>query len=132
MHSRESTLSSRRAVVEAHKYILCRFNADDRNEILLVRFEIVKVFNGGFYLLIDIHHLVTDGASIDIFMYQLCAKLDGQEIDPEEYNYYDCATDKHSRTEQMTFSPDVWHFQTKLHRSFRTFTVRISLTLKNP
>ena len=59
-----------------------------------VRFEIVRVLNGGLYLLMDMHHLVTDGASVDIFLHQLCAKLDGQDIHPEEYSYYDYAADE--------------------------------------
>lgn len=127
-------------VVEAHSYILCRFTANENNEIIqepipdftleipekemsaqdfesyckegfvrpfnlsegpLVRFEIVKVSDGGLYLLIDMHHLVTDGASIDIFLHQLCAKLDGQEIEREEYSYYDYAAD-----ERMTEGAD--------------------------
>ena len=59
----------------------------DLSEGPLVRFEIVRA--GGLYLLMDMHHLVTDGASIDIFLHQLCAKLDGQDIEPEEYTCYD-------------------------------------------
>ena len=59
-----------------------------------VRFEIVRVFDGGLYLLMDMHHLVTDGVSVDIFLHQLCAELDGQEIQPEEYTYYDYAADE--------------------------------------
>ena len=118
-------------VVEAHPYILCRFTANDRNEIVqepipdfrleipvkemtpqeyesyckegfvrpfnlsegpLARFEIVKA--DGLYLLMDMHHLVTDGASVDIFLHQLCAKLDGHEAGTEEYSYYDYAADE--------------------------------------
>ena len=67
----------------------------------LVRFEIVKVFDGGLYLLMDMHHLVTDGVSIDIFLHQLCAKLDGQDLEHEEYSYYDYAAD-----ERMTKGAD--------------------------
>ena len=127
-----------RGVVEAHPYILCRFTANDKNEIIqeaipdftldipekemsaqdyasyckegfvrpfnlaegpLVRFEIVK--SDGLYLLIDMHHLVTDGASVDIFLHQLCAKLDGHDIEREEYSYYDYADD-----ERMTEGAD--------------------------
>lgn len=120
-----------RGVVEAHPYILCRFTANENNEIIqeaipdftldipekemtpedyesyckegfvrpfslsegpLVRFEIVK--SDGLYLLMDMHHLVTDGASVDIFLQQLCEKLDGHEIETEEYSYYDYAADE--------------------------------------
>jgi len=65
----------------------------------LVRFEIVRA--DGLYLLMDMHHLVTDGASVDIFLQQLCAKLDGHDIEHEEYSYYDYAAD-----ERMTEGAD--------------------------
>lgn len=58
----------------------------------LVRFEIVKA--DGLYLLVDMHHLVTDGASVDIFLHQLCAKLDGHDIEKEAYSYYDYAAEE--------------------------------------
>ena len=40
------------------------------------------------YLLSDFHHLVFDGRSYDIFIQEICDALDGKEIAPEAYNYY--------------------------------------------
>ena len=54
-----------------------------------VRFEIVEA--EALYLLIDMHHLVSDGASMDIFFNQLCRALDGETIHGEAYTYYDFA-----------------------------------------
>ena len=52
-----------------------------------VRFEIVR--SGALYLFVDMHHLVSDGSSMDLFFGELCRALDGQEIAPESYSYYD-------------------------------------------
>ena len=40
------------------------------------------------YLLSDFHHLVFDGRSYDLFIQEVCAALEGKEIAPEAYNYY--------------------------------------------
>ena len=112
-------------VVGAHPYILCRFAADENNEVIqepipddaltvpivemtpeayearkaafvrpfdlekgpAVRFEIIRA--DALYLLADMHHLVSDGASMDIFFTQLCAALDGEAPQKEQFDYYD-------------------------------------------
>lgn len=58
----------------------------------LIRFEIVQA--DSLYLLLDIHHLISDGVSTDIFLSQLCVALDGKEIEAETYSYYDYAKDE--------------------------------------
>ena len=62
----------------------------DLQEGPLYRFEIVET-PSELHLLADFHHLVMDGASIDIFFNQLCQALDGQELEDETYNYYNFA-----------------------------------------
>ena len=52
----------------------------------LYRFEIVTT-GEHIYLLTDIHHLVIDGGSLDVFLRQLCALMDGEEIEPEDATY---------------------------------------------
>ena len=52
----------------------------------LYRFEIVTT-EKKVYLLMDIHHLVFDGASMDLFLNQLCASLDGKPIEHEAQSY---------------------------------------------
>ena len=53
---------------------------------LLFRFVIVRT-EENLYLLSDIHHLVCDGASYDLFIHEICDLLDGKEIEPEMCPY---------------------------------------------
>ena len=48
----------------------------------LYRFETVKT-DSGLHLLMDVHHLVFDGGSMDLFIHQLCSLLDGDAIEKE-------------------------------------------------
>ena len=52
----------------------------------LYRFEIV-VTEQQTYLLMDVHHLVFDGGSSDIFLQQLCSIMNGEAIEDEDQNY---------------------------------------------
>ena len=53
---------------------------------LLFRFFIVRT-EQHLYLLSDIHHLVCDGASYDLFIHEICDLLEGKEIEPEMCSY---------------------------------------------
>ena len=66
-----------------------------------VRFEIVKT--DGLVLLADMHHLVCDGASIDLFITQLCSALDGEAPEMESYSYYDFASEEKISPETEEF-----------------------------
>ena len=66
-----------------------------------VRFEIIKTDQ--LILLADMHHLVSDGASVDIFITQLAKALDGVDPEKEDYTYYDFVQD-----EEIT--PETEHF----------------------
>ena len=60
-----------------------------------VRFEIVKTDGSdSLILLADTHHLVSDGASVDLFISQLCSALDGAEPEKESYSYYDFVSEE--------------------------------------
>lgn len=59
----------------------------------LFRFELVEC-DQHFYLLTDIHHLVSDGGSENIFLQEICARLNGEETEAEEYTYLQFATDQ--------------------------------------
>ena len=52
----------------------------------LYRFEIVTT-ELHTYLLMDVHHLVFDGGSTDIFLQQLCSIMNGETIEDEDQNY---------------------------------------------
>ena len=52
----------------------------------LYRMEIVTTENR-VYLLADVHHLVFDGGSLDLFMNQLCDLMDGRDIEAEAFSF---------------------------------------------
>ena len=58
----------------------------------LFRYEVVS-HEGRCSLLGDVHHLVGDGSSIDLLDRQICAAVDGQAPQAEEYSYYDFVRD---------------------------------------
>ena len=74
----------------------------------LYRFEIVQTTEG-LYLLGDIHHLIFDGSSRDIFNRQLVEALDGKDIAAETYTLLDYATDEQAQdlTEAKAFFDDM-------------------------
>ena len=54
----------------------------------LYRFEIVTT-EKQIYLLMDVHHLIFDGGSVDIFLQQLCSIMNGEPIEDEDQKYGD-------------------------------------------
>ena len=60
---------------------------------LLCRFAIVRA-EEALYLYCDMHHLVCDGASYDVFFNELCALLDGGPIDKEMCSYAQFVADE--------------------------------------
>ncbi|MBR5394150.1 MAG: amino acid adenylation domain-containing protein [Bacteroidaceae bacterium] len=66
-----------------------------------VRFEIVKTDK--LTLLADTHHLVSDGASVDLLITQLTQALDGTVPQREDYTYYDFVRDEEITPETERF-----------------------------
>lgn len=72
----------------------------DLNKGPLFRFEIFEITNSpnsnlsSPTLYIDIHHLISDGASSNMIYHQICDVLDGKEIEPETYDYYQFVRDQ--------------------------------------
>ena len=54
----------------------------------LFRFEVV-CHDGICSLLIDVHHLIGDGYSVDLLAGQICEAIDGKAPEKEKYSYYD-------------------------------------------
>ena len=79
----------------------------------LFRAEVVKT-GDGLYLLTDFHHLVFDGRSLDIFMTELCAAVDGVDPVPEEYTYFDYAADQKASEEGEEFQAAAAFFQERM------------------
>ncbi len=75
----------------------------------LYRFEIVRTPQS-LYLLADIHHLIFDGSSRELFNSQLVEALEGKEIPAETYTLLDYAVDE--RAQDMTEAKD--YFDTLL------------------
>ncbi len=65
----------------------------------LYRFELVSTESAEYqHLLVDIHHLISDGYSWDLFVRQLCAALDGEEIEQEGFSPFE-ALDEEMRAD---------------------------------
>ena len=63
----------------------------------LIRAEIYSVTGGSNCLLVDIHHLVADGASLDLFLKQVLSVLEGSEAEGENCSYLDFAKDQNDK-----------------------------------
>ena len=67
----------------------------------LCRFALVQADR--LYLLMDVHHLVSDGMSMDLMLQELCKALDGESIEPESYTCFDFALEQHLDKENEKF-----------------------------
>ena len=74
-----------------------------RFEIILLRGTRNEEGETDLILLADTHHLVSDGASLDLFITQLCSVLDGSPIEQENYSYYDFVRDEEITPETESF-----------------------------
>ena len=79
----------------------------------LYRAEVVKT-PSGLYLLLDVHHLVFDGGSADLFIRQINAVLEGKSIENESYSYLDFVADQQRAEETDTFKQAQQFFAEKL------------------
>ena len=79
----------------------------------LYRFEVVKT-EQGLYLLMDVHHLVFDGGSADLFIRQINAVLEGKAIETESYSYLDFVADQQQAEQSDTFKAAQQFFAEKL------------------
>ena len=80
---------------------------------LLFRFAIVRT-EKNVYLLSDIHHLVCDGASYDLFIHELCDLLEGREIEPEMCSYPQFVAEQKAAQEGEAFKKAEAFFATCL------------------
>ena len=79
---------------------------------LLCRFSIVRT-EQALYLYCDMHHLVCDGASYDVFFNELCTLLDGGTIDKEMCSYAQFVADEQAaeKGEEYAAAKDFFHSQ---------------------
>ena len=79
----------------------------------LYRFEVVKT-GTGIYLLMDVHHLVFDGGSADLFIRQIGLALDGNSVEKENYTYLDFVDDQQKAEDSDTFRASAQFFAERL------------------
>ena len=79
---------------------------------LLCRFSIVRT-EQALYLYCDVHHLVCDGASYDVFFNELCALLNGETIDREMCSYAQFVADEQAAVtgEEYAAAKEFFHSQ---------------------
>ena len=80
---------------------------------LLCRFTIAKT-EEALYLFSDIHHLVCDGASYDVFYNELCALLDGESIEPEMCSYAQFVADEQAAKDGAEYTAAKEFFHSRL------------------
>ncbi|MBR4519856.1 MAG: amino acid adenylation domain-containing protein [Paludibacteraceae bacterium] len=85
------SLEMQEAEIDAYRAEFVRpFNL---SKDLLCRFSIVRT-EQALYLYCDMHHLVCDGASYDVFLSELCTLLNGGTIEPEMCSYAQFVADE--------------------------------------
>ena len=103
-------LEVKEAELEAYRAEFVRpFNL---SKDLLCRFSIVRT-EKALYLYCDMHHLVCDGASYDVFFNELCALLDGGTIDKEMCSYAQFVADEQAAKtgEEYAAAKEFFHSQ---------------------
>ena len=79
----------------------------------LYRFEVVKT-ESGVHLLMDVHHLVFDGGSADLFIRQINNVLNGSPVEKEAYTYFDFVADQRKAEDSDAFRASQQFFAEKL------------------
>jgi hypothetical protein len=72
------------------------------------------VAEGRANLLIDCHHLITDGGSFDLIMREIVDRLDGRDVEAETYSYMQFAADQKSRRDGQEYAEAKAFFDTQL------------------
>ena len=81
----------------------------------LYRAEVVKT-EKGLYLLLDVHHLVFDGASFDIVLKQIIQRIENQEIEKENYTYFNFVLDQQRNATSEEFREAKAFFDQQMSR----------------
>ncbi len=79
----------------------------------LYRFEVVKT-ESGIKLLMDVHHLVFDGGSADLFIHQIISMLENSAVEKEAYTYFDFVSDQQKDADSDAFKAAQQFFAEKL------------------
>ena len=74
----------------------------DLSKAPLIHIELDK-YDGKYLLQIDIHHIICDGVSINIFAKELCDLYNGKEVTPSTIDYIDYALSEKLNNEDKEF-----------------------------
>lgn len=96
---------------------------------LLIRLCVIRT-EKATYLLCDMHHLVSDGASYDIFFHQLCDILNGEAVDEELISYAEFVENEKQAEQSAEYEAAREFFQSQLGEV--TENTDLMPDLKNP
>ncbi|MEC1022070.1 bacitracin non-ribosomal peptide synthetase BacA [Bacillus paralicheniformis] len=76
----------------------------------LLRAEVVKVNEREHLLMFDMHHIISDGVSTDIFVQELGALYEGKSLEPFDIQYKDYAEweNSHARSDELKRQEAYW------------------------
>ncbi len=77
----------------------------DLSGVPLLRVLLVPLEPGKHLLVLDMHHIITDGVSMDIFIKEFSALYKGEELPPLKYQYKDFACRQNDRLQSGTLKP---------------------------
>ena len=105
----EMTMSEEEDIAFRHSFVRPFNLAKDR----LFRFAIVST-EKSLYLYCDIHHLVCDGYSYDLFIHEICDLLDGKAIEPEICSYAQFVAEQKAAENSEAFAKSEAFFKGRL------------------
>lgn len=79
----------------------------------LYRMEVVQTPTA-VHLLMDVHHLIFDGSSVDLFIQQVTDILEGRNVFPENFTYFDFIREQTESEQTETFKNSERFFAEKL------------------
>ena len=103
------TMSEAEAIAFRHGFVRPFNLAKDR----LFRLATIRT-EKALYLYCDIHHLVCDGYSYDLFIHEICNLMDGKEIEPEMCSYHQFVTEQKAAEQDKTFAEAAAFFKQRL------------------
>ena len=74
----------------------------------LFRIEIYDT-PSGVYALVDFHHIIFDGGSMNIFLSDLCAAISGAQLVPETFTSFDLSALEAEKSDQVEQDKAFWH-----------------------
>ena len=103
------TMSEEEALAFRHGFVRPFNLSKDR----LFRLAVIHT-EKALYLYCDIHHLVCDGYSYDLFIHEICDLMDGKEIEPEMCSYNQFVTEQKAAEQSKAFAEAAEFFKKSL------------------